>query len=45
MKKEFEKWFYRVIPGDLLLSLAQWQIERVKELAFKAYKKSHCTKK
>lgn len=41
MKKDFEKWFTRVIDMSLFMSLEQWQIARVKELAWKAYKKSN----
>lgn len=36
---EFEKWFYRVVDGYLLQSLENWQIERMKDMAFKAYYK------
>ena len=38
MKKDFEKWFIRVVDKDLFRSLEPWQLARVKELAWKAYK-------
>ena len=44
MKEQFEKWFIRVVDKDLYNSLEQWQLARVKELAYKAYKKRHDTK-
>ncbi len=44
MKKEFEKYFYRIIDSHFLNSLENWQVEQLKRMSFKLYKKIHKTK-
>ena len=38
-KEEFEKYFYRIIPSDLLSNLEPWQVDKIKTMVLKAYKK------
>ena len=36
---KFEKWFWRVVDRHLVDSLEQWQLQELKRLCLKAYKK------